>query len=128
MDDLFSSLENFINSPDGKKQLDDLSKMFNTNETSTNDTNSSDNNENNKGFDFSGIDINMIMMIGQIMDGLNSEDENTKLLKALKPHLKEEKHEKIEKAIKILKMLSILPLLKDSGILGGLFSDDSKQQ
>lgn len=131
MDDLLNSIQNILNTPEGQQQLNELSKIFN--EQNSSDEGSSDNNCQNDNsdnssdtFDFSGIDLNMIMRLGEIMESLNQEDKNTKLLLALKPHFKENKQDKIDKAIKILKLISLLPILKDSGILGGLFSDESK--
>lgn len=133
MDDLFNSLHNILNSQEGQEQLNELSKMF-SDQNISNDKDPQHNNKNdsnnsgssNSGFDFSGIDINMIMYIGQIMDSLNQEDKNTTLLKALKPHFAQSKQDKIDNAIKILKIISLIPVLKESGILGGLFSDGSK--
>lgn len=133
MDDLLTSIQNLLNTPEGQQQLNELSKMFETQNQSNmenSDNATYENNENTSSessdFDFSEIDLNMIMSLGEIMNNLNKEDNNTKLLLALKPHFQENKQAKIDKAIKILKILSLLPILKDSGILGGLFSDDSK--
>ena len=57
---------------------------------------------------------------------MNQEDDNTKLLLALKPHFSDRRKEKVDQAVKIMHLLSLLPLIKDSGLLGGLFGDGRK--
>ena len=75
------------------------------------------------GFNFADllgdIDIGMILKIMSILSKLNSnkDDKNTKLLLALKPHLKEESRHKADEAAKIMQLLSILPVLQQEGIL-----------
>ena len=70
-----------------------------------------------------GLDINTLLQVQKILSSMGQEDENTKLLLALKPHFSERRREKIDQAVKMLRLLSVLPLLKDSGLLGGLFSN-----
>lgn len=70
-----------------------------------------------------GLDINILLQVQKILGSMGQEDENTKLLMALKPHFSEKRREKIDQAVKMLRLLSVLPLLKDSGLLGGLFSN-----
>lgn len=70
---------------------------------------------------FGGIDIEALLRLGEIMSNMNKSDKNTQLLLALKPHLRPENRQKVDNALKLMKIISILPLLKDSGILDGLF-------
>ncbi|MCM1487594.1 MAG: hypothetical protein NC203_04415 [Firmicutes bacterium] len=70
---------------------------------------------------FGDIDIEGIMKLGEIMSSMSKSDKNTQLLLALKPHLRPENRQKADNAIKLLKILNILPLLKESGIIDGLF-------
>jgi hypothetical protein len=51
----------------------------------------------------------------------NSPDKNTDLLRALKPHLREENKEKVETAIKIVKITALLPFLRESGLFDKMF-------
>lgn len=60
--------------------------------------------------------------IGQIMNIINrlhnsGNDNRTKLLLALKPHLSGKRQEKVDSAVKLLKLIEALPLLKEAGIL-----------
>ena len=68
-----------------------------------------------------GIDLDTVMKLGEIMSQMNRSDKNTQLLLALKPHLRPENQQKADNAIKLIKIMNVLPLLKDSGVLDGLF-------
>ena len=58
--------------------------------------------------------------IGSIMSLVsafkNSDNDDVRLLLALRPHLSEARQKKLDKAVSLLKLTSVLPLLKDSGI------------
>jgi hypothetical protein len=69
--------------------------------------------------DTDGLDIASLMsVLGKLKQG--SDNENQRLLLALKPHLSKERQKKVDTAVKILKLLEIAPFLKESGILGGI--------
>ena len=67
-----------------------------------------------------GIDLEAIMRLGELMSQMNRQDDSSRLLLALKPHLKPENRRKVDSAMKLMKIMNILPLLRDSGILDGL--------
>lgn len=94
-----------------------LSAMGNTSEKS----NGNKEEKESDGFDFSGIDLDMIMKLGEIMSGLNSTDKDTELLIALKPYLKEKNQAKIDTAVKLFRLISLLPMLKETGLFDNLF-------
>jgi len=71
---------------------------------------------------FENIDIDMLFKAGEIFSRYNSPDKNTDLLRALKPHLREENRGKIETAIKIVKVTSLLPFLRESGLFDKMFN------
>lgn len=70
---------------------------------------------------FSGVDIESVLKLGEIMSKLNEPDKNTELLIALKPHLRDENKAKIDTAVKLFKLVSLLPYLRDSGLFDKLF-------
>ncbi len=85
-------------------------------------TEASDNPQSDSSNDFFGnIDIEAIMKLGEMLQSMNASDKNTQLLLALKPHLRPENRQKVDNALKLMKIINILPLLKESGILNGLF-------
>lgn len=55
----------------------------------------------------------------KMVSALNSrkEDDRTRLLQALRPHLSPEKRDRVDKAVKFLKIMDILPLIRGAGIL-----------
>lgn len=61
---------------------------------------------------------NMAKLIKVMSAVKNTEDdERTRLLLALKPHLSPERRDRVDTAVKILRLLSLAPILKESGIL-----------
>lgn len=63
----------------------------------------------------------MLGNLGKISNAVSGDDQRTALLKALKPMLSEQRQQKADEAIKILKIIQLLPLLRESGLLNGLF-------
>lgn len=70
---------------------------------------------------FGGIDIEAVMKLGEMLSNMNKPDNNTRLLLALKPHLRPENRIKVDNALKLMKIMNILPLIRESGVLDGLF-------
>lgn len=87
-----------------------------------NNTNSNDNiNESNNStisnninnFDFSKIDMNMILKMKSIMENLNSSnDPRSNLLYSLKPYLRDEKKNKIDQYANLLNFAKVAEVLK----------------
>ena len=72
-------------------------------------------NENNSSSPFD--DPAFIFKIGEILGSLNSEDDNnTRLLTAIKPYLSEKRAESADKAIKLMKLTKISSLLGDMNL------------
>ena len=69
---------------------------------------------------FGDLDPNMLLTIMSMFESMNRQDDNERLLLALKPLLREENRAKIDTAVKFMKLFSLLPLIKDSGMLGKL--------
>ena len=70
---------------------------------------------------FENIDFDMLMKAGELFARFNSPDRNTELLRALKPHMREENREKIDTAIKLIKVTALLPFLRESGLFDKIF-------
>lgn len=66
------------------------------------------------------FDPSLLGSIGQMGRLMNGDDENTALIKALKPMLSEDRRRKADEALKILRLIKLLPLLKSSGLLNDL--------
>ena len=120
MDDLSSKLSELLSDPNIMEQVKGLSGMFGAaNQSAPSPTappanNYADNNSQN--FNMPDDTMNMIMKIMPLLSSINKEDENTALLRALRPLLGKSRQKKLDEAIKIMQMMKILPLLKNQGI------------
>ncbi len=65
------------------------------------------------------INPQMLMNLQNIMSSMNTQDENSSLLQALKPHLSQERQKKVDDAVKIMHLVKLFPILKQSGLFGG---------
>lgn len=72
-----------------------------------------------------GLDLNTIMLMQRAISALNQDDQNTELLRALKPHFSEERAKKVDDAIRILQLIRLLPLVKDLGLFNRLKGGDN---
>lgn len=67
-----------------------------------------------------GLDSDTLQTISKILPLLSTfrqEDNNTRLLHALRPLLGPERQKKLDEAVKMLSMLRLLPVLRGQGIL-----------
>lgn len=112
MDDLSRKLADMLNDPDTLNQVRQMAEsILGEEKKEENAPKAPDISD-----FFGGVDISsLISIISRLKSSEN--DDRTKLLYALKPHLSEPRREKVDTAIKILKAIELLPLLKDSGIL-----------
>ena len=69
---------------------------------------------------FDGLNMDMLMKLMSLFGSMNQQDDNERFLLALKPLLREEKRCKVDPAVKMLKLFALLPILKESGLFGGL--------
>ncbi len=78
-----------------------------------NETNNSTISNNINNFDFSKIDMNMILKMKSIMENLNSSnDPRSNLLYSLKPYLRDEKKNKIDQYANLLNFAKVAEVLK----------------
>ncbi len=66
------------------------------------------------------LDMNALMQVQRAMSLFNQGSQSVDLLRALRPLLSMSRQKKVDDAIRILQLLQMLPLLKDSGIFGGI--------
>ncbi|MDK2802044.1 MAG: hypothetical protein KFW09_01555 [Oscillospiraceae bacterium] len=65
------------------------------------------------------MDMGMLLKLQPLMSSMGKEDKNTRLMDALKEHVKPSRVPKIEQALNIMKMMTMLPMLKEIGLFGG---------
>ncbi len=65
------------------------------------------------------MDMGMLLKLQPLIKNMGKEDKNTRLMDALKEHVKPSRVPKIEQALNIMKMMTMLPMLKEIGLFGG---------
>ncbi len=138
-DDIMNKIQEVLNSEEGMKQLKDMANSLGIDLDEQVDNLSSpdgdkDGAKASKGINGAqdmnsnslGLDAEMLIKLQKLLSSANSSDDNTRLLLALKPHFSDERKLKVDKAVKLLRLMSMLPILKESGLLGGLFTDDKQ--
>ena len=72
---------------------------------------------------FDGLNPDMLIKLMTLFGSMNQQDDNERFLLALKPLLGEEKRSKVDTAVKMMKLFALLPILKESGLFGGLLGN-----
>ena len=115
MDDISKTLADLLNDPDSLNRVREMAENILGNQD-----NKPPPSQNNVDSIFGDMDIDpaQIGKIISVMSKLksNRDDDRSRLLLALKPHLSPPRREKVDTAVKLLKLIDLLPLLKDSGI------------
>lgn len=62
----------------------------------------------------------MMKILGSL-GNISAKDNRTVLIEALRPMLSEPRQKKADEAIKILRLINLIPVLRESGLLNGLF-------
>lgn len=66
-----------------------------------------------------GIDTAAITRILPLLGQMNQENEDTRLLAALRPYLHGQRAERLEESMRLLKLMKLLPLLTEGGVKDG---------
>lgn len=70
----------------------------------------------------SGFDLGSLGSIANLLGKFNqTDDKRCQLITALKPLLSPERQQRADEALRIIKLMDILPLIRDSGLLRGVF-------
>ena len=130
MEDLAEKLNGILSSPEGQEQLKEIAAMFSGTgapdlagifgQKSEPPASAEKAEPNEPGVETPQIDMAAIAGIQKMVRSMNTNDKNTQLLLALKPHFSEARHKRVDNAVKMLRLMSLLPMLKQSGILSGL--------
>jgi hypothetical protein len=131
MDNLVNKLTEILGSEEGKEKLAGVASMLGADSDSFDlsklssilDNKSSDNSTSDEPQESSdeglGIDIDTILKITTALSSLKTNNKNTSLIKALKPHIKDENRHKIDEALQIMQLVELFPAIKDMGIFDG---------
>ena len=117
MDDLSSTLSNFLKDPESMGKIQEMANsLFSENAKNTDGGTKNTVAEKPNILGDDGIDISAITKIVGLLN-TNRSDHRASLLLALKPHLSDERALRVDKAVKILKLVSLIPILKEQGML-----------
>lgn len=65
---------------------------------------------------FGDIDISSVARLAGMLKSKSTDNEKTRLLLALKPHLSTQRQKRVDTAVKILKLLELAPMLSELGL------------
>lgn len=69
------------------------------------------------------LDSHTLQTVTRLMPLLSSvwqEDDNTRLLRALRPLLAPQRQKKVDEALRLMQLMRLLPLLRQKGMFSGL--------
>ena len=122
MEDLSTKLTQLLNDPEGMKQLQSMAQGLMGEGGLDLSALMPQQQEKPVSPDISGlmggISPDQMGMMMKLMSAFNStkEDDRTRLLMALRPHLTDKRQQRVDQAVKLLKLASVLPLISESGI------------
>ena len=67
-----------------------------------------------------GFDPALLGRLMPLLSGLGQENEDTRLLEALRPYLRGERAGRLDDTMQLMRLARMLPLLQEQGILGGI--------
>ena len=62
-----------------------------------------------------GIDMAAISRLLPLLGNMNQDNEDTRLLAALRPYLHGQRAERLEESMRLLRLMKLLPLLQEGG-------------
>lgn len=127
MDDMLGKMGAILSDPESLQQLQELAQMLQQDGESdgsqenapSEEKNHSDSESSDSG-DKSGFDFSMLLRVQELMGAMQNNDDDTKLLLALRPHLKEQRQKKVDQAVKMLKLYAVFSAVKENGLLQDL--------
>ena len=125
MDDLMNKLQTVLNDEESMRQIRELAGMLGADGGGQTTPLAESLPEPAAGLpmppvgDQLGIDPIKLMQLGQVLQNASREDDNIRLMMALRPLLKAENQVKLERIIKLYRLMNLYPALKQSGLGGG---------
>lgn len=62
-------------------------------------------------------DLSGLLSLAPLLSSFSQEDNNTALLRALRPYLHGEREKRLDQSMQLMKLMNFLPLLKEKGVL-----------
>lgn len=113
MDDLNEKLTRLLSSPDGMEKIQSvmaaLGGTLPQEETPPPPTTPTD----------PGVDLSALTKLLPLLGNMNADNEDTRLLSALRPYLHGQRAVRLEESMRLLRLMKLLPLLQEGGGVGG---------
>lgn len=109
-DELSQKIDRLLNSPEGMEKLRNTMAAFGISADTPPTPEPPPQTEDN------GL-MSSLLNLAPLLSNLGQDDQNTALLKALRPYLHDGREKRLDESLKLLQLLKLLPLLQ-----GGLFS------
>lgn len=119
MSEMFNNFTKMMN---GEQEIPENIKNMLNSMAGNNDSSFTNNEHDNSATNnFGNIDMNTIFKMQQIMNSMNSSqnDSRTNLLLSLKPYLKESRKSKVDQYIQLMKMGKVFEIMNPLGNTGG---------
>ena len=125
MDDMLGKMGAILSDPESVQQLQELAQMLQqeTGGESQEQQASAEKTESGEG---GGFDINMLLRIQELMGAMQNNDEDAKLLLALRPHLKDQRQKKLDQAVKLMKLYAVFSAVRENGLLMSTLPEASR--
>lgn len=127
MDDITQKLSQLLDSPDGMEKIKTLaSSLLGSDGQNADSRRGSDGSSlptapsGGDGLDLSPDNLQNMMSLMNAFQR-TSEDDRSRFLIALRPHLSAPRQERVDKAVKILKLVGLMPIITETGLLKDLF-------
>ena len=118
MDDLADKLMELLSNKENLENIKSLSSLINA--SVENSTAKSEEkvveNSTSSGETLPIDTIQTVMKLMPVLSSINKEDDNTRLLTALRPHLSSKRQAKLDESMKMIQVFKVLPMLKSQGI------------
>lgn len=127
MDDLSQKIESLLKSPQGMQKIQAAMAAFGSSapETGAPDTPAGSDSASlgellhrfapppEKSDTGGSPDMARLIQLMPLLSGLNKDDENTALLRALRPYLHGEREKRVDDAIHMMRLMKLMPLLTE---------------
>lgn len=119
MEELFSKMQELLSDPESMKQISELAQLLQqeADDGPSPEPSPSPEASSSDGGGGLSFDPTLLLKLGEIWSSAQSQDENTALLLALRPHLKAERRERVDRAVRLLRLMSVFGSLRESGML-----------
>ena len=121
MDDLGSKINEILSDPKALEQIQELSSMLMSPDTSGTPIHKEESAKNND-MSFLGAlsspqAMSLITKVAPLLTDIGKEDDTSRLLSSLRPFLSDQRKEKLDEASKLIKVMKMLSMLKDTNLL-----------